>query len=192
MGADDEVAWSVDGLEASAEHPGGLRSSSELVLVVRPEPEPTDALGQSIATMQGVAERLLAVGEQAAKAATNAVLDRVVPIVVRAVLDRVDLTQLIIERVDVDRIIAEANLDEVIDRLPLVDVANYLIDEIDLPQIVRESTGGIASDAVNLLRMQSIDVDQALSRIVGTVLRRGAWRVSQAEGHDSVPPDGEA
>jgi len=192
LGADDEVAWSVDGLAASAEHPSGLRSSSELVLVVRTEPEPTDVLGQSFAILQGVAERLLSVGEQSAKAATNAVLDRVVPIVVRAVLDRVDLTQLIIERVDVDRIIAEANLDEVIDRLPLVDVANYLIDEIDLPQIVRESTGGIASDAVNLLRMQSIDVDQALSRIVDTVLRRRTGRVSQAEGHESVPPDGEA
>lgn len=192
MGADDEVAWSVDGLETSAEYSGGLSSSSELVLVVPPEPEPSDALGQSIAILGGVAERLLAVGEQATKAATNAVLDRVVPIIIRAVLDRVDLTQLIIERVDVDRIIAEANLDEVIDRLPLVDVANYLIDEIDLPQIVRESTGGIASDAVNLLRMQSIDVDQALSRVVDTVLRRRTGRVSRAEGHESVSPDGEA
>lgn len=189
MSADDEVAWSVDGLEPSDDHAGDWASSSELTLVVRTEPQPQDALGQSIAILGGVAERLLAVGEQAAKAASDAVLDRVVPIVVRAVLDRVDLTQLIVDRVDVDRIIAEANLDQVIDRLPLVDVANYLIDEIDLPQIVRESTGGIASDAVNLLRMQSIDVDQALSRVVASVLRRRAGRAPQSEESQAAAPD---
>lgn len=189
---DDEAARTIDGLGMPAEPAVGRGPSSELVLVVRTEPAGADAFGQSIAILGGIAERLLAVGEQAAKSATNAVLDRAVPLLVRAVLDRVDLTQLIIERVDVDRIIAEANLDQVIDRLPLVDVANYLIDQIDLPQIVRESTGGIASDAVNLLRMQSVDVDQALARIVDTVLRRRAGRTPEPKADQAARPDVES
>lgn len=152
--------------------------STELVLLVRAQPEQTDQadqtnpIAEAIALAAGLANRAAAVGEQVARSATNAVLDRTVPVILQAVLDRVDLTQLILDRVDVDRIVAQANLEEIIDRLPLVDVANYVIDEINLPQIVRESTGGIAGDAVNLLRMQSIDVDQALSRLADVMLRR--------------------
>lgn len=186
---DDEAARTLNGFAMPTEPDVDPGPSSELVLVARTEPHSADALGQSIAILGGVAERLLAVGEQAAKSATSAVLDRAVPLLVRSVLDRVDLTQLIIERVDVDRIIAEANLDQIIDRLPLVDVANYLIDEIDLPQIVRESTGGIASDAVNLLRMQSVDIDQALARIVDTVLRRRAVRTPEPQADQATRPD---
>jgi len=155
--------------------------STELVLLFRAQPDQpdhtdqadqADPIAEAIALAAGLANRAVAVGEQVARSATNAVLDRTVPVILQAVLDRVDLTQLILDRVDVDRIVAQANLEEIIDRLPLVDVANYVIDEINLPQIVRESTGGIAGDAVNLLRMQSIDVDQALSRLADVMLRR--------------------
>lgn len=104
---------------------------------------------------------------------TAIVLDRVdLGMVVQQTLDRIDLTQLILDRVDVDEIVARADLDGVVDRLPLVEIANYIIDEIDLPQIIRESTGGIASDAMDVIRMQSIDVDQAISKVMGLLLRR--------------------
>ncbi|MFM8897084.1 MAG: hypothetical protein ACKOE2_17365, partial [Actinomycetales bacterium] len=96
---------------------------------------------------------------------------------------------LILDRVDGHRNVAQANLEEIPDRLPLVDIANYVIDEIDLPQIVRESTGGIAGDAVNLLRLQSIDVDRALNRVVDTVLRRRATSDSSSRASTSPPQD---
>jgi hypothetical protein len=165
-----------------------IEPSTELVLVVQPAPSSPDPLAQALSLLGAVAGRARSVGEQAARSATNAVLDRTVPVLVQAVLDRVDLTQLILDRVDVDRVVAQANLEEIIDRLPLVDVANYIIDEINLPQIVRESTGGIAGDAVNLLRMQSIDVDQALTRFVDVVLRRRASQRSEPGATDADAP----
>lgn len=165
-----------------------IEPSTELVLVVQPAPSSPDPLAQALSLVAAVAGRARSVGEQAARSATNAVLDRTVPVLVQAVLDRVDLTQLILDRVDVDRVVAQANLEEIIDRLPLVDVANYIIDEINLPQIVRESTGGIAGDAVNLLRMQSIDVDQALTRFVDVVLRRRASQRSEPGRTDADAP----
>jgi hypothetical protein len=171
---------------------GEMRAPSEIVLVRPTDSQPTDQLGQAVAFLAGVAGRFASLGEQVARSATNAVLDRAVPTLVGAVLDRVDVTQLILDRVDIDRIVAQANLEEIIDRLPLVDVANYIIDEIDLPAIVRESTGGIAGDAVNLLRLQSMDVDQALSRIADAVLRRRPARPQETgsttdQAEDATP-----
>jgi len=170
----------------------GSGMSTELVVVLRPSvnpPDPADSVARAFSLLSAVAGRALGAGEQVARTAANAVLDRTVPLVVEAILDRVDVTQLILDRVDVDRVVAQANLEEILDRLPLVDIANYVIDEIDLPQIVRESTGGIAGDAVNLLRLQSIDVDRALNRVVDTVLRRRATSDSSSRASTSPPQD---
>ena len=67
-------------------------------------------------------------------------------IILRA-LDEIDITQIVIDRVDVDEIVGKTDLDAVIDRIPMLQIADYIIEEIDLPQIIRESTGGVALDA---------------------------------------------
>jgi hypothetical protein len=102
--------------------------------------------------------------------------------VVQATLDQMDLTQLVLDRVDVDRLVDEANLERIIDRLPLIDLANYIVDEIDLPRIIRESTGGIATDAMNAVRIQSIGVDQMMTRITDAILLRRKARATTAPG----------
>ena len=96
----------------------------------------------------------------------NSVLDRVIPFAVDSVLDRMNLTDIVIDRVDIDEVVAKANLVEIIDRLPLIDLANYIIAEIDLPTIIRESTGGMATEVINTTRMQAIDSDAVLERVV--------------------------
>jgi len=87
--------------------------------------------------------------------------------VVDAALARMDLTDLVLDRVDLGRL-AEAVLAEV----DLVGVAEEVIDGVDLTEIIRESTGSMASDTVRDARMQSIAADQAVGRAVDRLLLR--------------------
>ena len=60
------------------------------------------------------------------------------------------------------------------EQVDLVGVAEYVVAEIDLPEIIRASTGSVASEAVRGLRMQGVDADQAVARVVDRMLfRRG-------------------
>jgi hypothetical protein len=113
-----------------------------------------------------------------------------VPAVTSAVLDRLDLTALVRDRValdvivaavdidavaarvDVDGIARRIDLDAIIDRIDLVDLTNRVIDGIDLPEIIRESTGSVSGEIVRGVRMQGIEADQAVTSLVGRLFRR--------------------
>lgn len=97
------------------------------------------------------------------------------PIVIKA-LDEIDLTEIVVDRVDVNRIVEQADIDSVIDRVPMLQIADYIIEEIDLPQIIRESTGGVALDAFTTTRVSAIRTDEILSKIVDAVLLRRRQR----------------
>jgi hypothetical protein len=97
------------------------------------------------------------------------------PIVIKA-LDEIDLTEIVVDRVDVNRIVEQADIDSVIDRVPMLQIADYIIEEIDLPQIIRESTGGVALDAFTTTRVSAIRTDEILSKVVDTVLLRRRQR----------------
>lgn len=95
---------------------------------------------------------------------TGIVIDRVdFARVIDSALDSIDLTTVVLDRVDLDAIVRRVDLDEVLDRAPLVAIAEYLIEEIDLPRLIRESTGGVAVDAIDAVRMGSHGVDAALA-----------------------------
>ena len=87
----------------------------------------------------------------------SGVLDVVVPAVVGQVVPRVDITGIVEKYVDIDRI-AEG--------MDLVGLTNEVIDKVDLPEIIRESTGSVASETLRGVRMQSISGDDAVTRIV--------------------------
>jgi hypothetical protein len=74
--------------------------------------------------------------------------------------------------VDVDEIVGKTDLDAVIDRIPMLQIADYIIEEVDLPQIIRESTGGVALDAFTTTRVSAIRADEIISTMVDTVLLR--------------------
>lgn len=138
-------------------------------------------------------------------ATTNAVLDAVVPRVADAIvarieltdlvidrvdltrvvtkaLDGLDLTDIVVSRVDIDEVVAQADIEKVIDRVPIIPLANYVIEEIDLPQIIRSSTGGIASDAMNTVRVQGVGADELVARLADRVLLRRRGRKLDAPG----------
>ena len=102
---------------------------------------------------------------------------------VDAVIDRLDLTEIVRRGVDVDAVVATVDLnaaaarldvDAVIDRVDLVGLAREVIAAIDLPEIIRESTGTMASETLRGVRMQSISGDDAIARVVERVRLRRA------------------
>ncbi|GDX31952.1 hypothetical protein LBMAG15_08860 [Actinomycetes bacterium] len=155
-------------------------ATQEVVLVVNPvigpTVQPSNPLGGLVGAATGLVGAVHSVIEQTVIAGVNAALDRVVPIAVNAVLDRMDLTQIVLDHVDIDALVAKANMDAIIDKVPIVDIADYVIAEIDLPKIIRESTGGVATDAVNAARLQALSVDKLINRIADSMLLRSKGR----------------
>ena len=152
-----------------------------------------DISTSAVFALFSVAEQTLGstISTVANSALVNSALDKVVPYAVNAVVGRMNLTEIVLDRVDIDAIVAQADMEKIIDRLPLIDLANYIIDEIDLPQIIRQSTGGIATDAMNSTRMQAIDADDLVQRIVDTIMLRRKARKTTAPGEIASEYSGE-
>lgn len=113
-------------------------------------------------------------------------LDRAVERVdLEAVIARLDLDRIVRERVDLDGIVATVDidavaaridLDAVIERIDLAGLAQDVIAEVDLPEIIRESSGAMASDTVRGVRMQGIAADEAVARAVDRFRLRRSHR----------------
>lgn len=90
-------------------------------------------------------------------------LDRLIPALVSGLLQHVDLTRLVQQNVDV------------------VSLAEEVIAEIDLPAIIRDSTGAVASDTLLGVRMQSISGDEAIGRVMDRLRLRLARRTAMSQ-----------
>ncbi len=88
-----------------------------------------------------------------------------------AVIDRVDLDA-IVATVDLDGAVARVDLDAIIDRIDVIGIVEEVLDVIDLPAIIRDSTGSMASETVRGARMTSITADDAITRAVDRALFR--------------------
>lgn len=110
-------------------------------------------------------------------------------VVARADLDaiagRLDLNRLA-EGIDVDEIAARMDLDAIVGRLDLVALATWVIDGIDLPEIIRESTGSVASETIRGVRMQSVEADLVVGRAIDRLLLRRRGRRVETPWGESV------
>ncbi len=129
---------------------------------------------------------------------TDLVLDNVdLERVVAGVLQRLDLTAIVVDQVDLGAVVAAAlqrlDLTEVVlQNVDLIAVAEYVVEGIDLPEIIRDSTGSVATEAVRGMRMQGVDADLAVARVVDRVLRRRRPRHTDTrhmDGADDVTPE---
>jgi hypothetical protein len=126
----------------------------------------------------GPADRLRTTGQQlqnTGQRLRNNARDRVqalVPLLVDAVLDQLDLTEIVVQRVDLDKVVQQLDLDAVVARIDLISLAEYIVDGIDLPKIIRGSTGSVTSEGVRGVRMQSIEADEALAKFIDRLLLR--------------------
>ena len=129
---------------------------------------------------------------------TRVDLDRVARALdIEAVLDRLDLTELVMSRVDLDRIASALDIEAIAyrldlnalaERLDLIGLAEQVVVGIDLPQLIRDSTGSVASEGIAGVRMQSVEADQALAHFVDRVLRRRPRRPPPEQGADGQGP----
>jgi hypothetical protein len=87
------------------------------------------------------------------------------------IVDRIDLDR-VAARLDLDAIAARIDVDAVVARLDLAGLTEQVMDEIDLGEIIRESSGTMATETVDALRVQGMRADRLLSRVVDSVLRR--------------------
>jgi hypothetical protein len=182
-------------------------SSREVVVVSRPYAPEGDvrALAQDLfASTVGLiaygSQTVWALTELTARTVVGSVLDRIVPTLTDAIVSRMDLTGIVLRKVDLHAVVTAA-LDEldlttiVLERVDIdqivartdVQIADYIIEEIDLPQIIRESTGGIAMDAFTTTRFSAARSDEFVSRVVDALLfRRGERDLADAEFRDAT------
>lgn len=126
---------------------------------------PAEALAQVVA--ERVVELVVAALD------VNALLDRVD---VDALLDRTDVDRLLdhvdvnrlLDRVDVDRLMAGVDLNPILARVDMDD----LIAQTDLGAVIARSSGGVASNALDVVRSQAVGLDEFIARWVGRLRRR--------------------
>ena len=129
--------------------------------------------------------------------------DRIIErIDVRAVVGRVPVDD-VVSRLDIDAIVAGVDIDRVVgrvdvqsvadridlqalvERLDLAAIANEVIEEIDLTGIIQEAMGSMTTETVGGIRVQSMNADRAIARVVGRVL----GRAGEDETTETGPPD---
>lgn len=86
--------------------------------------------------------------------------------IVAAVLDELDLTEIVR-----DRLHAEA-IEAVIARIDLIGLANEVIDGVNLPAIIRDSTSSVTAEVMTDVRTQGERADDAVSGFVDRMLGR--------------------
>ncbi|CAN5265018.1 hypothetical protein BH11ACT7_BH11ACT7_24250 [soil metagenome] len=104
----------------------------------------------------------------------RALLNSVVLQIVEQVLDQLDLTALVRDRVDVNAIAREVDIDAIIARIDLIGLADTVIDGVDLPTIIRQSTNSVTAEVMADVRTQGERADDLVSGIVDRMLGRPA------------------
>jgi hypothetical protein len=89
-----------------------------------------------------------------------------------AIRERLDhLLDVMVPRVT-DDLVGRLDLDAIVTRLDLARLAQTVIVEVDLPEIIRESTSAVSSGAVREVRMRGISGDDSVGRVVDRLLMR--------------------
>jgi len=97
-----------------------------------------------------------------------------------AIVGRIDVDRIaagldldaIVERIDPDAVVARVDVEAVLERLDLAGIARQVLRAIDLPAILRESTGAVSSQAARVVRTEGRHADDSVARFIDRVLRR--------------------
>ncbi len=102
----------------------------------------------------------------------KALVARVAVGVVDMVLDEMDLNALVRERVDIDALAADLDIEAIINRVDLITLADRVIEGVDLPAIIRESTNSMTAEVMTDVRTQGERADDMVAGIVNRMLGR--------------------
>ena len=84
-----------------------------------------------------------------------------------ALLERIDIDA-IVQRVDIGAILDQVDIDAIVKRVDL----QALVADLGIEDIVRQSTGVLASDSVKLVRVRTMNCDVLLGRFIDRLLHR--------------------
>lgn len=88
-----------------------------------------------------------------------------------AIVAKVDIDG-VVSRVDVQAVADRIDLQALVRRLDLATISNEVIEEIDLTGIIQGAMGSMTTETVGGIRVQSMNADRAIARLVGRVLGR--------------------
>lgn len=97
-----------------------------------------------------------------------------------AAFDRLDVTALVRDHVDLDAVVATVDVDAILARIDLLGLATFIIEGIDLPVIIRESTGGVTTEVLRGARQHSYEADQTVARVIDRMLMRHRVRETRS------------
>jgi hypothetical protein len=117
---------------------------------------------RSEAWAQAVAERAVELVVSALD--MNALLDQVD---LNAVLDQVDIER-VLDRIDLNSLLGQVDLNEIVKH---IDV-DALIEQTDLGAVIAASSSGVAGDVLDVVRSQTVGLDEFIARWIGRLRRR--------------------
>jgi hypothetical protein len=88
------------------------------------------------------------------------------------ILDELDLNAVVRERLDIDALAADLDIEAVINRVNLIALADRVIEGVDLPAIIRESTNSMTAEVMTDVRTQGERADDVVAGIVDRMLGR--------------------
>ena len=102
----------------------------------------------------------------------SAVLEIVVELLpIEAILAKVDVDALV-GRVDVNALVGRVDVNEIVQRVDLPGIVTAVLENIELGDLIADSTTNIATNARDSARVQAIRVDGGLASVVDRILRR--------------------
>lgn len=95
-----------------------------------------------------------------------------------ALIDRVDVEK-IVERVDVEKLLERVDVNALVERVDVRRIVDQLdieslVAQTELGSIIARSTSGVASEVLDVIRAQSVGLDDFFARWTNRVLRRTA------------------
>ena len=115
------------------------------------------------------------------EALAQAVTERAVELVVsaldvNALLDEVDLNA-VLDQVDINRLLDRIDLDRLLERVDLNHLVKHidvdaLVEQTDLGAIIAASSSGVAGDVLDVVRSQTVGLDEFIARWIARLRRR--------------------
>lgn len=127
-----------------------------------------DRLSRSVTALSRRGDAVINAGVEPLRALITAVAVEIVG----QVLAELDLTALVRENVDVNAIAREVDIDAIIARIDLIGLADVVIDGVDLPGIIRQSTTSVTAEVMTDVRSGGERADDLVTGIVDRMLGR--------------------
>jgi hypothetical protein len=113
-------------------------------------------------------DRWVAESTDQVKALVTTVSVRLVDLIIA----EIDLNALVREHVDIDALAADLDIEAVINRIDLIGLADKVIEGVDLPAIIRDSTNSMTAEVMTDVRTQGERADDLVAGIVDRMLGR--------------------